>query len=60
MLATNQNHKMLKRVIEGALALEVKPLEIREALYHVAPYIGFPRTLNALRIASEVFSEQKK
>ena len=23
------------------------------------PYIGFPRTLNALRIADEVFSERK-
>ena len=59
VLATNQNHKFLKRAVEGSLALNVKPIEIREALYHVAPYIGFPRTLNALRIANEVFSERK-
>ena len=55
VLTTNQNHKFLKRTIEGALALEVKPLEIREALYHVAPYIGFPKVFEALEIADEVF-----
>ncbi|MBR0035785.1 MAG: carboxymuconolactone decarboxylase family protein, partial [Synergistaceae bacterium] len=37
VLTTNQNHKFLARVIDGALNLGVKPLEIREALYHVAP-----------------------
>ena len=60
VLTTNQNYKFLKRAVEGSLALNVKPIEIREALYHVAPYIGFPRTLNALRIANEVFNERKK
>ena len=55
VLTTNQNHKFLKRVIEGALALEVTPLEIREALYHIAPYIGFPKVFEALDIANEVF-----
>lgn len=56
VLTTNQNHKFLKRVIEGALALEVTPLQIREALYHVAPYIGFPKVFEALDVANEVFS----
>lgn len=55
VLTTNQNHKLLKRVIEGALALNVTPLQIREALYHVAPYIGFPKVFEALDIANEVF-----
>ncbi|MBQ7196672.1 MAG: carboxymuconolactone decarboxylase family protein [Synergistaceae bacterium] len=55
VLTTNQNHKFLKRVIEGALALEVTPLQIREALYHVAPYIGFPKVFEALDVANEVF-----
>ena len=55
VLTTNQNHKFLKRTIEGALALEVTPLQIREALYHVAPYIGFPKVFEALDIANEVF-----
>ena len=55
VLATNQNHKLLKRVVEGALALEVTPLQIREALYHVAPYIGFPKVFEALDVANAVF-----
>ena len=37
-LTTNQNHKFLARVAGEALTLGVKPFEIREALYHVAPY----------------------
>ena len=37
-LTTNQNHKFLVRVAGEALTLGVKPFEIREALYHVAPY----------------------
>ena len=56
VLTTNQNHKLLKRVVEGALALEVTPLQIREALYHVAPYIGFPKVFEALDVADEVFT----
>ncbi len=55
VLTTNQNHKFLKRVIEGALALDVTPLQVREALYHVAPYIGFPKVFEALDVANEVF-----
>ena len=55
VLTTNQNHKFLKRAVEGALALKVTPLQIREALYHVAPYIGFPKVFEALEVANEVF-----
>ena len=58
VLTTNQNHKFLKRVIEGALALDVTPLQIREALYHVAPYIGFPKVFEALDVANEVFENK--
>lgn len=56
VLTTNQNHKFLARVIEGSLNLGVKPIEIREALYHVAPYIGFPKVFEALDIANEIFT----
>ena len=55
VLTTNQNYKFLRRAVEGTLALDVKPIEIREALYHVAPYIGFPKVFEALDIANEVF-----
>ncbi|MBQ6776581.1 MAG: carboxymuconolactone decarboxylase family protein [Synergistaceae bacterium] len=56
VLTTNQNYKFLKRAIEGALALDVTPLQVREALYHVAPYIGFPKVFEALDVANEVFA----
>ncbi|MBQ7577980.1 MAG: carboxymuconolactone decarboxylase family protein [Synergistaceae bacterium] len=56
VLTTNQNHKFLKRAVEGSLALNVKPIEIREALYHVAPYIGFPKVFEALDVANEIFA----
>lgn len=56
VLATNQNHKLLKRVVEGTLELNVTPLQIREALYHIAPYIGFPKVFEALEAANDVFT----
>ena len=57
VLTTNQNHKFLKRAVESSLALNVNPIEIREALYHVAPYIGFPKVFEALDVANEVFED---
>ena len=57
VLTTNQNHKFLARVIDGSLNLGVKAIEIREALYHVAPYIGFPKVFEALEIADEIFTK---
>ena len=56
VLTTAQNHKFLKRAVEEALALDVTPLQIREALYHIAPYVGFPKVFEALDIANEVFT----
>ena len=58
VLTANQNYKFLKRAVEGSLALKVKPIEIREALYHVAPYIGFPKVFEALDAANEVFKNK--
>ena len=57
VLTTNQNHKFLAHVIDGSLNLGVKAIEIREALYHVAPYIGFPKVFEALDIADEIFTK---
>ena len=57
VLATNQNHKMLKQAVEGSLNTKVTPLQLREALYHVAPYIGFPKTFEALEVMNKVFKK---
>ncbi len=34
------------------------PIELREAIYLCAPFIGFPKTLNALNTINEVFKQQ--
>ena len=34
------------------------PVEIREAVYECAPFIGFPKTLNAIGAMNEVFTAQ--
>lgn len=36
----------------------VTPLELREALYQCAPFIGFPRVQNALEVVNEIFIER--
>ena len=57
VLATGRNHKMLGEAVTGALNTGVKPLEVREALYHIAPYIGFPKTFEALEITNNAFKK---
>lgn len=44
-------------VITG-LNVGLTPKEIAGCIIHLIPYVGFPRALNALRVAQEVFSEQ--
>lgn len=55
--AANQTMNEVKLHTAAALAADVKPEEIKEAVYHCAPYIGFPRTLNALACINEVLPE---
>lgn len=40
----------------AALNVGVPPIAIREAVYQLAPFIGFPRTLNAAATINEVFT----
>ena len=39
----------------AALTIGVEPVTIREAIYQLAPFIGFPRTLNAVATINGVF-----
>lgn len=55
-LAAIQTLDEVKEHTEAALRCGVSPVEIREALYQCAPYIGFPRTESALRLVNEVFT----
>ena len=57
-LSTLQTLPQLKAHVNAALNVGNSPLEIREAIYQCAPYIGFPRTLNAIGIFNEVAQER--
>ena len=54
-LATIGVEDALKREVDGALKLGVKPLEIRETIYQVTPYIGFAKAVEALDTINSVF-----
>ncbi len=55
VLATAQTLPQLKVHVGGALNAGLTPVEIKEAVYQCAPYIGFPKTVNALNEVNEVF-----
>ncbi len=46
-LAVNQTLPQLKAHTAAALNIGVKPVEIREVIYQLAPFIGYPKVLNA-------------
>ena len=57
-LAVQQTLPQLKAHTNAALNVGVTPIELREAIYQLAPFIGFPKTLNALGVLNEVFKER--
>jgi 4-carboxymuconolactone decarboxylase len=58
ILASNQTLEQLREHLGVALNVGVSPVEIKEALYQCAPYLGFPKSLNAINQANEVFKER--
>ena len=56
MLTAGQNRPLISRAAEAALNAGATPLEVREALYHVAPYIGFAKVFEALEQVNAVFA----
>lgn len=57
-LATMQTLPQLKAHADAALNIGVTPEELREVMYLTAPFIGFPKTLNAVGTLNEVFTER--
>jgi len=57
-LATNQTLPQLKAHTNAALNIGVKPIEIREVIYQLAPFIGYPKVLNALDTINSVFKDR--
>ncbi len=58
VLTTLQNGTLLEKNVSGALQDGVTPLEVRETIYHLAPYIGFARVLDAITVADRVFQSK--
>ncbi len=57
VLTVNQTLPQLKAHTAACLHIGVSPAEIREVVYQCAPFIGFPKTLNAIAAMDEVFAE---
>lgn len=57
-LATIQTLPQLKAHAGAALNVGVTPVELREVMYLTAPFIGFPKMLNAVATVNEVFKER--
>ena len=57
-LATMQTLPQLKAHAGAALNVGVTPEELREVMYLTAPFIGFPKMLNAVGTVNEVFEER--
>ena len=58
VLATLNTLPQLKAHVQAGLNAGCTPVEIREATYQCAPFIGFPKTLNAISTMNEAFSEK--
>lgn len=57
VLTAIQALPQLKAHLNACLNVGCTPVELREAVYQCAPFIGFPRTLNAISVMNEVFRE---
>lgn len=58
-LTAQQTLPQLKAHINALLNTGATPNEVREVIYQCAPFIGFPKTLNAISVMNEVFVERK-
>ena len=57
-LTASQGHGMIAEHVEMALNVGASAIEIKEALYQCAPYVGFPRVFSALEEANKVFKSK--
>ena len=58
VLTVNQTLPQLKAHVGACLNTGLTPTEIREAVYRCAPFIGFPKTLNAIAAMNEVYASK--
>ena len=58
VLTAIQALPQLKAHLNACLNVGCSPVELREAIYQCAPFIGFPRTLNAIGVFNEVLASR--
>ena len=58
VITVNQTIEQLSRHIEAGIRVGLSSVEIKEAIYQCAPYIGFPKVINALEEANKVFESK--
>ena len=54
-LVTQGAQKQLERAVDEALNAGTEPIVIRETIYQLAPYVGFPKVEDALTTTNRVF-----
>lgn len=57
-LATQGLEPQMRLHVNTGLTVGLTPKEIVNAIIHLLPYTGFPRVLNALKVAKEVFEQR--
>ena len=57
-LTASDGNNMIAEHVEMALNVGASAIEIKEALYQCAPYVGFPRVFSALEEANKVFKDE--
>lgn len=57
-LTASDGNNMIAEHVEAALNVGASAIEIKEALYQCAPYVGFPRVFSALKEANKVFKDK--
>jgi 4-carboxymuconolactone decarboxylase len=58
VLTTEQTLPQLSAHTQAALNIGVSPIQIREVIYQLAPFIGYPKVLNAMEVVNEVFESR--
>jgi len=57
-LVTQGLEPQLRLHVNTGLTIGIPPKKIVGAIIHLLPYTGFPRVLNALNVAKDVFSQR--
>ncbi len=57
-LATQGLEPQMRLHVNTGLTIGLTPKEIVNAIIHLLPYTGFPRVLNALKVAKDVFTQR--